>query len=132
MGTLFFANQGGGGSGGGDSPFMGGLRWQSLLYPSFEVFMALGMSLGLLAIFRRFFDRQGGLLRCMSANAFGVYFLHPPLIVALAYMLRSLECDPLLKFGMASVPGVPLCFLAAEVLRKLPGFRILLAPPAGK
>jgi surface polysaccharide O-acyltransferase-like enzyme len=131
LGMLYFGNQQGEGSGGGHSPFLGGLRWQSLLYLSYEVFMAIGMSAGLLVVFRRFFDRQGGLLRSMSADAFSVYFLHPPLIVALAYAFRNLEYDPLLKFGLASVLGVPLCFLAAEALRRLPGFGRLLAPPAG-
>lgn len=117
---------------GGAGEFLGGLRWQSLFYQFYEAFIALGMSLGLLVIFRRFFDRQGGLLRSLSADAFGVYLLHPLIIVPLAYALRNLECDPLLKFGLTSVLGVPLCFLAAAGLRRVPGLGILLMPPARK
>jgi len=46
--------------------------------------------------------------------------IHIPIVVFLAYALRGIELAVLLKFGMAAVIGVPLCFAVAYIVRKIP------------
>ena len=78
------------------------------------------MCLFLITLFRRFFNSPGRLGKFLSPQAFTVYVIHIPIIVFLALALRSLHIEQLLKFGLAAMIGVPLCFLAAYLVRKIP------------
>lgn len=58
----------------------------------------------------------------MAANAYTVFIIHAPLIVALGYSFKGFSLHPLLKFVMVSLVGVPLCFLVSHYLtRRIPG-----------
>jgi peptidoglycan/LPS O-acetylase OafA/YrhL len=53
-------------------------------------------------------------------HAFTVYIIHIPIIVFLALALRGVHIEQLLKFGLAAIIGVPLCFAVAYLVRKIP------------
>jgi glucan biosynthesis protein C len=78
------------------------------------------MVLGLTVLFRRFFDYPGRLGRFLSKQSYTVFIIHIPIIVTLALALRSIHPEQLLKFGLAAIIGVPLCFAAAYLVRKIP------------
>jgi glucans biosynthesis protein C len=105
-------------SGGAD--FVGKGHWQSAVYALWDSIFSVGMCLGLIAFFRRFFNRQTRLGRFLSRNAFTVYIIHIPVIVLLALALRGLHPEQLLKFGLVALIGVPLCFVVAFLVRKIP------------
>jgi peptidoglycan/LPS O-acetylase OafA/YrhL len=71
-------------------------------------------------LFRSFVDGQGWLGRFLAEQSYAVYIIHIPLIVFLAYALRDIKLESLLKFGLVLLGFIPLCFLAAFILRKLP------------
>lgn len=103
--------------------FFGGLRWQSAFYATWESFFCVGLSLGLIVLFRERFNGQGRLTRFLSRNYFAVYVFHPPVIVAGAILARGIAAPPLLKmYGMAAIL-VPLCFIISEGLRQVPWVR---------
>jgi glucan biosynthesis protein C len=77
------------------------------------------MCLGLITLFRRFFDSLGLLGRFLYKHAFTVYIIHIPIIVFLALALRGVHIEQLLKFGLAAIIGVPLCFAVAYLVRKI-------------
>jgi glucan biosynthesis protein C len=104
----------------------GGPHWQAFAYALWESIVCVGMSLGLVSLFRRCFDRQGPLASSLSAQAYTVFLVHAPVITGVGVALRDLHLDPLLKFMMASLIGVPLCFLVAGVVRRLPLLRRVL------
>jgi surface polysaccharide O-acyltransferase-like enzyme len=104
----------------GKIKFLGGGYWQSAAYALWDSTFAVGMCLALTTVFRRFFGRQGQLGRLLSRSAFTVYIIHCPVIVLLAIALRGLELEHLLKFGLAAIIGVPLCFAAACLVQRLP------------
>jgi glucans biosynthesis protein C len=104
----------------GGAHFLGGGYWQSAAYALWDSIFAAGMVLALITLFRRFFNRQGQLGRFLSRHAFTVYIIHSPVIVFLTLALRSIHLHNLLKFGLASIIGVPLCFAVAYLVRKLP------------
>ena len=79
------------------------------------------MVLGLIPLFRRFFNGQGRFGRFLSQHSYTVYVIHIPIVVFLAVALKGIELAALLKFGMATVIGVPLCFAVAYIVRKIPG-----------
>jgi surface polysaccharide O-acyltransferase-like enzyme len=105
------------------SQFMGGISWQSFAFAVWEQFVGMGMIMGLLVWFRERFNRQGVLVKNMADNAFAVYFIHAPVLVFLALGLRGIQLYPLLKFALVAPLTVVLCFLLANVLRRIPGIR---------
>jgi len=100
---------------------MGHGHWRSAVYALWDSIFAVGMCLALIVLFRRIFNGQGVFGRFLSKQSYAVYIIHIPLIVFLAYALRGIELEPLLKFGVASVTVVPACFIIAYLIRKIPG-----------
>ena len=82
--------------------------------------MCLGMCIGLIYLFRRYWNGQGRLARFLSPNAYTAYIIHAPVITFIALALRNVDIYPLLKFGLAALIAVPLCFVLSNLTRKLP------------
>jgi glucan biosynthesis protein C len=95
-------------------------HWQSAVYALFDAIFGVGLCLGAIALFRRFFDGRGWFGRFLSEQSYAVYVTHIPTIVVVAYALRGIQLAPLLKFGLAAVIAVPICFVVAAVVRKIP------------
>ena len=104
----------------GKSAFLGGGYWPSGAYALWDSTFSVGMCLGLITFFRRFFDRPGRLGSFLSQNAYAVYVFHFPVIILLVLALRGIHLEQLLKFGLAAIIGVPLCFAFAYLVREIP------------
>jgi peptidoglycan/LPS O-acetylase OafA/YrhL len=100
---------------------MGNGHWQSAVYALWDSIFAVGISMGLLVFFRRSFNRQGWFGQFLSQQSYAVYLIHIPIVVFMAYSIRGIQVGSLLKFGLASLVIVPICFVAAALLRKIPG-----------
>ena len=79
------------------------------------------MCLGAITFFRRFFDGQSSFGRFLSQQSYAVYIIHVPIIVFLVYALREIGLAPSLKFSIASLIALTICFIAAYIIRKIPG-----------
>jgi glucan biosynthesis protein C len=101
-------------------PFLGGWYWQALAYALWESFLCLGMCIGLIYAFRCYSHGQGSLARFLSHNAYAAYLVHGPVITIMALAARDVVLHPLVKFGLASLVAVPLCFGLSGLIRKLP------------
>jgi glucan biosynthesis protein C len=101
-------------------PFLGGWHWQALAYALWESFLCLGMCIGLIYAFRRYRQGQGRLARFVSRNAYAAYLVHGPVITIMALAARDVMLHPLVKFGLASLVAVPLCFGLSSLIRRLP------------
>ena len=107
--------------------FSGGVTWQSAAFSFWESFFCLGVSLGLLVIFRERFDRQGRLAQWLSDNCFAVYMFHAPILIALTLALQGWEAPKPLKFLSATALGAILTYAASSlILRRIPGLRRIL------
>ena len=95
-------------------------HWQSAVYALFDAIFSVGLCLGAIALFRRFFDGQGRFGRFLSEQSYAVYVIHIPLVVVVAYLLRGVTLAPLPKFALASAITVPVCFIVAYLVRKIP------------
>ncbi|MDA2807598.1 acyltransferase family protein [Nocardiopsis suaedae] len=96
------------------------LTLQALVDPVYEGLFAVGTTLFLLWLFQRFFDRQGPLARFLSDNAYGVYFLHPLVLVGGGMLLSGWQAPALAKFAVLGAIALPVCWAAAQGLRSLP------------
>jgi len=100
--------------------FLGNGQWQSAVYALWDSIFAVGMCLGLITLFRHFFNGDSRLGRFLSQHSYTVYIIHSPIIVFLAFALRGVDLENLLKFGMMAVIVVPACFALAYLVRKIP------------
>ena len=91
-----------------------------------EQLTGLGLSLGLLALFSRRFNRTGPVLQWLGDRSFGVYLLHAPVIIALMMVYRSLPQVPLALAGLLTVTGLALSYALADLMRRIPGLRALV------
>ena len=116
-----------GGAASGDvSAFMGGFHWQCFGYAAWEQFAGVAMIIGLLFLSRRFFNRQGKVRKALSASAYTAYIIHAPVVVFVAVVIRNISLEPHLKFALAVIIAIPLCFALANFIRKLPLARRIL------
>lgn len=108
-------------SGATQFPSFGYGTWQSAVYALWDSIFAVGMTLGAITLFRRFCNGQSGFGQFLSQQSYAVYVFHIPVIVLLAIALKGIELAPLLKFGLMVLIAVPICFLVAYLVRKVPG-----------
>ena len=106
---------------GGTFRFLGNGSWSSAIYALWDSIFVVGMTLGAVTFFRRYFAAESRLGTFLSQQSYAVYIIHSPLIVVLAYWLRVLGLGPVSKFAVAAVIVLPICFIVAYVLRKIPG-----------
>jgi glucan biosynthesis protein C len=103
-----------------DLPYRGGWHWQALYLALWEAYLCLGMCISLLYLFRRYADGQDRVSAFLSRNAYGAYIVQAPVLTAVALAMSDLPYHPLLKFVLATLVAVPLCFGASRLLRLLP------------
>jgi hypothetical protein len=111
------------GSFGGDPTFRGGWNWASAAFAVWESFTGVYMSVGLVGVLRHRWNSQGPLVKSMSASAFAVYVFHPPILVCISQLLRPVLLPAVPKFLLVFAVSVPVCFVAARLIRATPLLR---------
>jgi glucan biosynthesis protein C len=107
--------------------YNGGWHWQSLGMSLLDALAGIGISLGLLGLFRSRFNQQGRWAKLMSDNAFAVYVFHTPILIAITMSMTGLHVLPLLKFMLATAACIVVSFgLSALVFRRIPGLKKIL------
>ncbi len=102
--------------------FLGQGHWQSAVFALWDSIFAVGMVLGLLTLFRRFFNKQGKLGKFLAQNNYAVYVTHLPLVMWISIALSGVLLPKGLKFGLAALIIVPTSFIVAYLIRKIPHF----------
>lgn len=110
---------------GGTMRFLGNGSWPSAVYALWDSAFAVGLCLAGITFFRRYFNGKSQLGSFLSQQSYAVYVIHSPIIVVLAYafylVAASWGIGPLLKFVLATIVIVPICFIVAYLIRKIPG-----------
>ena len=111
----------GGGLHGDTAEYSGGFNAVSAGKCLWEALVCLGMTFLIIAVYRRTFDAQGWLARILSDNAFGVYLIHPPILIACAMALHPLVIHPIAKAALLTAVAAVASFAAsALIVRKSP------------
>jgi glucan biosynthesis protein C len=106
--------------------YVGGFNPVSAGKCLWEALVCVGMGLLILIVYRRNFDRQNEAARWLSDNAFGVYLIHPPILIGFAILLRGFALHPVAKAAVLTALAAVGSFAAsAFVLRKSPLRRII-------
>jgi Acyltransferase family len=98
----------------------GGFNWLALCYALWESFVVVGLGIGLLVLFRKRWNHQGRLAKGLAASVYTVYLIHPVVLVGFAYAFRMVALYPLLKWAIAILITLPLCFLISGAIRRIP------------
>jgi glucans biosynthesis protein C len=107
--------------------YSGGLNLVSAGKCLWEALVCVGMSLIILSLYRSAFDRQGRVARWLSSNAFGVYLIHPPILVGFALLLHGIAVHPIPKAAALTLLAAAGSFAAsALVLRRMPLLRAIV------
>jgi len=107
-------------------PYLGHITWQAAAYAFWESFFCIGVCLGLVVWFREKFNMQGKWSKFLSANAFGVYVFHTPILVFISMLFKDITMYPLLKYFIVALVTLPTCFLISIILRKIPGLGYII------
>ncbi len=111
---------------GDTTPYAGGFNSVSAAKCLWEALVCVGIGLLMLAVYRRHFDFQNEVARWLSDNAFGIYLIHPPILIGFAILLHGFAVHPVAKAAMLTVLAAIGSFVAsAFVLRKSPLRRII-------
>ncbi len=77
-----------------------------------------------IAFFQKWIDGAGPAWRTLSANSFGIYYVHPLILYPLAYVLLDLPVPALVKASiLVATTLAGSLAVSALVLRRLPGLR---------
>jgi hypothetical protein len=117
----------GGALSGNEASLLGGLHWQAAGYALWEAFFCVGICLGLIVLYRERANVRSRLTGFLADNNFGVYVFHTPIVVAASLALRYLTLNPLAKTVLVAVLVLPVCFLVAAAVRRVPGLRKLFS-----
>ena len=117
----------GGGLQQGIANYLGGWRWQSAGYALWESLFCIAICAGFLVLYREHFNGRGRLSKQMSDNSFGIYFIHPPVVVAVSQLFGRLPLPPLAKW-LVVAPVALLATLSVVhlVLRRTPLLRRII------
>jgi len=75
----------------------------------------------MLAVYRRYFNAQGPFARWLSDNAFGVYLIHPPILIASAILLHAITLNAITKAALLTAIAAVVSFAVSSlVLRQSP------------
>jgi peptidoglycan/LPS O-acetylase OafA/YrhL len=111
----------GGGLQGDTAKYSGGFNPVSAGKCLWEALVCVGMGLAMLAVYRRHCNEQGPLARFLSDNAFGVYLIHPPVLIAIAIALHPLAWPAIAKAALLTILAAIGSFAgSAFVLRRSP------------
>lgn len=109
------------------SVYGSGWHWQAAGMDAWRSFTCVALSLGAIILYRDRFNGEDAVSRFLTRNAFGVYVLHPPILIAITRLLHLLPAPFELKFAAAGIGGVVASFLfVGLVAQRTPGLRAVL------
>ena len=99
---------------------LGGPTLTAFLFGLAENVICVGMIFVLIPIFRAKLNHQGVLLQNLSASAYHMYIIHPPILVLVSIAFASIRLPPIVKLAIVFPLAVILCYLASHyVLQRI-------------
>jgi len=105
--------------------FKGGIHWQSFAYALWESLTAIGFSTGLIAYFRKKVNSYNKFTGLIKDNAFGIYFFHAPLLIAISLLFKHFDPVPILKFAVIMIITCIISLIVSFLIRKIKPIGVL-------
>ncbi|MFW9910069.1 MAG: hypothetical protein ACFFEF_16050, partial [Candidatus Thorarchaeota archaeon] len=94
----------------------GGFDWPAFLFALVDTATCMGVVFVLIKVFYARLNRQGPILRNLSASAYHMYLVHPPILVALSLGFAPLTLNPIIKIGIVFPLALFLCYLVSHFI----------------
>jgi len=105
----------------------GGWNLPAAIFVLWEYLYCVTICTGLLGLYRHFYNRRGPVEAFLSDNAFGVYFIHPPVLIGITLLMTSWAWPPVAKFAFAAAAAILASYAVTSlVLRRTPLLRRVL------
>lgn len=91
-----------------------------------QALLCIGVCIGLLALFRAFFNRTWRIMQLLAENVFGAYIFHVPVVVALQYAFDTVQAGAFTLFVIVSLLSILGSFLISVLVRYIPGMKRIL------
>lgn len=104
---------------------LGGFNWQSFAFTSWDAFFTFGLSIGIIALFRKKLNIENKFTKLLAENSFCLFVFHPPVQIAVLLSLKNIELSMGLKFLIAAAITLIACFVFCILIRKIKIVRIL-------
>ncbi|MFX0015625.1 MAG: acyltransferase family protein [Promethearchaeota archaeon] len=102
------------------SEFSGGANLHAFLFALVDSIMCMGVIFVLIKVFYVKFNKQGLILQNLSASAYHMYLVHPPVLVFISLGLSLLDLFPIIKLAIVFPLTVIVCYLLSHyVLEKI-------------
>lgn len=100
--------------------FTGGDNLHALIFALVDNIICMGVIFILIKVFYAKFNKQGPILRNLSASAYHMYLVHPPILVALSLGFASVNLYPIIKLVIVFLLTVMFCYLLSHfVIEKI-------------
>ncbi|HZW04249.1 MAG TPA: acyltransferase family protein, partial [Anaerolineaceae bacterium] len=116
----------GGAASGSADLFLGGLSWQSAAFMLWVGLFSVSISMTLILWLRDRKKPQRRVMAFAGPNSYGVYLIHPLVLVPVSVAASVLPIPPLLKFVVVLPMVIILTFVVAAGLRQIPGLKSIL------
>jgi len=83
-----------------------------------EGLLAVSISIGLLSLFKFYFNRESALSKALARSSYAAYILHVPFAIAFQVVFHYLSLNVLVKFMTVSFLTIAVTYLAAYLIRK--------------
>lgn len=101
--------------------YAGGGTWQSLVTALLEGTLVVAMSMWVIDVFRRRFERRGPVGAMLGRAAYAAFVLHQVVLVGLVLASRMVSWPPELEYVGVAALGVVLSFALGASVVRLPG-----------
>ena len=104
-----------------------GLNWGSLVWSGWEALICVGLCVGLLVLFREWFNKpQNKLLSAMAGASYGAYIIHLLVVMGVQAALHAVNLPPFIKFVVVTLIAAAISFGTAHLVRQIPGVKKVL------
>ncbi len=104
----------------GVGPFEGGVNVNAAFYAVWEPFVACGIILALLYVFPKYLGRASNVGDMFSRSAYGIYIVHPPVVVFSSLLLSGADISLWIKLLLNTGLSLSLCILFTIFVLKIP------------
>jgi len=106
--------------GNGPYEFMGGFKWQGLIYAMWEPFLCVGINMKLVVLYRERFNATNAFTRAMARSSYAAYVIHVYFVVFGAMLFTRFSLGAIPEILLLWLPVIAACFLCATLIRSMP------------
>jgi fucose 4-O-acetylase-like acetyltransferase len=110
----------------GMDPYISGLNWRTAVTSLWLGMTCISISTALTLWMREKVNPESQVVKLAGPNTFAAYIIHPLVLVPITLVFSFTAIHPMIKFLVSSALTIPLCFVLAEGLRRIPGMKTVL------